>query len=509
MRAYRAAPAAAAALAPALPLVALAARTRARALLAGLRLAPAGARRRRRASPRSPRAAGHAAAGCAGLAKAAGDLRRHRRRRRRLRRHRRRCRRRSALGARARRQPHARAAARGGTPIAAARRRVDYEPAPGPRGTAAAGNGEAATAEAAGGTGSQSRTERRGDRIRTAAAAGTRAPLDQRPGQLRPSGSRRRGVRPVSGEASGSAKRCTRWWSSWRRRIGSRSPARASASARPPQPSNLRVDGGEESWHADNAVRLCAGPTRRVVGRATTACSTAGGAVAGRRSTRPSAGQRRRSSRSACRRSPASTRPKSGSRTRRAAEGPPADREAALRRRAGPEVAPIPRGSSWIGRTAFPYALRSRPPGRPAAALRHPRLRGLGRRAPGGGPLRADAVCADAETDLPGGIGDDTLAIGALPEGTATCQRRRGLGRGRRPPRRPATPCCASTRPTRSTWLRACRAAGRAGAGDADRQRQRRRLGNGAERTARGPSRRSASTAAPPRSPRAMRSRPR
>jgi hypothetical protein len=77
---------------------------------------------------------------------------------------------------------------------------------------------------------------------------------------------------------------------------------------------------------------------------------------------------------------------------------------------------PVP---AWIGRTAFPLRVRlGHPPGPPP-------LSGFGGYAvaitasPGGAPCAAADRCTDAETTLRGGVGDDELEIGALPEGTS------------------------------------------------------------------------------------------
>ncbi len=80
------------------------------------------------------------------------------------------------------------------------------------------------------------------------------------------------------------------------------------------------------------------------------------------------------------------------------------------------EPEPVP---GWIGRTAFPLRVRlGHPPG-PAP------MSGIGGYAvaidakPGGAPCAAADRCSDAETTLRGGVGDDELAIPALPEGTS------------------------------------------------------------------------------------------
>jgi hypothetical protein len=73
---------------------------------------------------------------------------------------------------------------------------------------------------------------------------------------------------------------------------------------------------------------------------------------------------------------------------------------------------------SWIGRTAFPLRVRL---GHPANPLPMSGIRGYAvaiDRAPDGAPCAAADRCSDTETTLRGGIGDDELTIPALPEGT-------------------------------------------------------------------------------------------
>lgn len=77
------------------------------------------------------------------------------------------------------------------------------------------------------------------------------------------------------------------------------------------------------------------------------------------------------------------------------------------------EPAPAP---GWIGRTAFPYGVRLGHPAEPppvsgirgyAVAIDHDQT---------GRPC-ATAICTNAEIDLSGGVNDDRIAIGELPEG--------------------------------------------------------------------------------------------
>ncbi len=74
---------------------------------------------------------------------------------------------------------------------------------------------------------------------------------------------------------------------------------------------------------------------------------------------------------------------------------------------------------SWVGRTAFPLRVRLGHPSGP------PPLSGIRGYAvaidatPGGSACAVADRCSDAETTLRGGIEDDELKIGALPEGTS------------------------------------------------------------------------------------------
>lgn len=82
------------------------------------------------------------------------------------------------------------------------------------------------------------------------------------------------------------------------------------------------------------------------------------------------------------------------------------------------DIAPLP-ASGWISRTGFPYALRiGHVDGEPPLSG----IRGYAisiDSAPSGDPCAAPTLCTDAETDLHGGPGDDTLSLAGLPEGTS------------------------------------------------------------------------------------------
>jgi hypothetical protein len=79
------------------------------------------------------------------------------------------------------------------------------------------------------------------------------------------------------------------------------------------------------------------------------------------------------------------------------------------------EPAAVP---SWIGRAAFPLRVRI---GHPAGPAPPAGIRGYAAvidTSPSGSPCTRADRCTDAETSLRGGVGDDELELGLLPEGT-------------------------------------------------------------------------------------------
>ncbi|HET8639793.1 MAG TPA: hypothetical protein VFL89_06045 [Solirubrobacterales bacterium] len=80
------------------------------------------------------------------------------------------------------------------------------------------------------------------------------------------------------------------------------------------------------------------------------------------------------------------------------------------------DIQPLPK-PGWIGRTDLPYALRV---SQPAAPLPVSGIHGYALavdRSPAGDPCARPDICADAETDLRGGLDDNALAVDELPEG--------------------------------------------------------------------------------------------
>jgi len=96
------------------------------------------------------------------------------------------------------------------------------------------------------------------------------------------------------------------------------------------------------------------------------------------------------------------------------ATGPPVAARLRFDDEAPGPVEPAP-ASGWIGRTAFPYPVRlSHPAGMPLSGIRGYAV-SVDRDA-AGLPCAA-RICADGELDLRGGVEDDELEIGELPEG--------------------------------------------------------------------------------------------
>jgi hypothetical protein len=84
--------------------------------------------------------------------------------------------------------------------------------------------------------------------------------------------------------------------------------------------------------------------------------------------------------------------------------------------RPGP-VSPRTTGA-WIGRNAFPLTLRlEHPASEPLSGIRGYAV--AIDPVPGREPCARSDLCSEAETDLPGGAGNDALTIAGLPEGTS------------------------------------------------------------------------------------------
>lgn len=188
-------------------------------------------------------------------------------------------------------------------------------------------------------------------------------------------------------------------------------PSTAAASGL--QPIDLRVDGGEEAWHAEPrfAIRWSNPPgtaavhyrlldptgetalTETRVGWAATAIDRVAvpptpGIYTGEVWLEDGAG----------------------------GEGPPASAKLRFDDGAPRDVAPV-EPERWLGRADFPFVLRIRHPGDPQPLAG---IRGYAisiDREPDGAPCEEAVACSEAETDLQGGAGADALELANLPEG--------------------------------------------------------------------------------------------
>ncbi len=190
------------------------------------------------------------------------------------------------------------------------------------------------------------------------------------------------------------------------------------AAAEPLQITNLRVEGGEASWHAENLFRLewdqVPGPPAYARAALYRTYDAEGNLVEGpiRVTGTPGAID------------PVEVPPVPGAYTvevwledSEGQAGPPAEATLRFDDAAPPPPAPeAPVG--WLA--AHQSAVLSI--GHPQAPLPLSGIRGYAISLDGSGgssPCTSPSQCELAEIDLPGGIGDDELVLGALPEGTA------------------------------------------------------------------------------------------
>ena len=480
LRAYRAAPAAAAALAPALPLrrsllerahdalAELAARFgggRGDAALS--QVAGGGRRRRRRAG---------------GAGEGRGGLHRHRRRRRGLRRRPGWCRRRSSSTA-SDAAPRARAAGRapaGDAGEPRAQPAAEAAPAPKPQPEQPSIPSEAAPRADA--RRRPSRT-RRSEPEPVAAAPVEYAPPPPEPVAGTDS---RRSTAPAAAARPGSSAREARSW-----RLLLAAPAGALACARRRRSRRPRA---ARSTSASTAAKHLA--------RRATASGSTGTRSPGRPTVRPrrptgsatptgQPGRRLRPSRSPDNPidrldvppAPGAYTARSLARGRRRQRGPAGQRDAALRRRRPAPAAPLarrPAGSPATSRRGRRSRTR-----RAAAALGHPRLRGLGRPRQRQLALRQAGPLQRRRDRPAAAIDGDTLSLGTLPEGVDHRPRRRRLRLGRPLAGARAVALVASTPPPRPSRCTACRRAGATARCRLTALATRRALGDGGRRAAR------------------------
>jgi hypothetical protein len=195
--------------------------------------------------------------------------------------------------------------------------------------------------------------------------------------------------------------------------IASAMPASAGATAF--QPVDVRVDGGEESWHADPSFAVRWSNPAGLVAVHYRLLDPAGRQLGGDvRIGQPATALQHL------------TVPEvDGAYTVEiwledggGGEGPPVS--VALRFDGSPPgKVEAATALAWIGRTAFPLTLRLTHPGDP---LPISGIRGYAvsiDRELDGEPCEDRYLCGESETDLREGVGDDALEIGSLPEGTS------------------------------------------------------------------------------------------
>lgn len=191
------------------------------------------------------------------------------------------------------------------------------------------------------------------------------------------------------------------------------------AAAAPLPPLDLRVDGGEESWHADTRFVLrwsnpppsdgspVAAVHHRLLGPGgdTLAEGEIGWAATSIQPLKVPA-------------IPAAYRAEVWLEDASQNEGPPAVATLRFDNAAPGRVDPQP-VPGWISRNGLPILLRL---GRPAGPEPLSGIRGYAvsiDRAPDGSPCADPYACTEAETDLRGGAGEDGLPVEELPEGTS------------------------------------------------------------------------------------------
>lgn len=192
------------------------------------------------------------------------------------------------------------------------------------------------------------------------------------------------------------------------------------ASATPPAPENLRVAGGEETWHADNGFRIDFDYPSGLPPGAVTAVRylvrDGGGAVV--------VPQQQINWATAVIEdiivpdNPGIYKAEVWLVDSQGAEGPRAWGSLRFDNARPAELAPL-QLPAWLGRAALPYTIRF---GYPRNSLPASGIAGyavLLDSSPEGDPCAAASRCSPAETDLHEGLDGNALAIGGLAEGTA------------------------------------------------------------------------------------------
>jgi hypothetical protein len=185
------------------------------------------------------------------------------------------------------------------------------------------------------------------------------------------------------------------------------------------QPLELRVDGGEETWHAEPSFTLRWHNPQRTAGHAVANVHyrllEPSGQVALGETTTGWASTSIEHLRVPA--APGAYTAEVWLEDATGEEGPPATAKLRFDDARPGDVDPLP-PAGWIGRDDFPYTLRL---GHPAGTEPLSGIRGYAvaiDRGASGQPC-AGALCSEAETDLRGGIGADAFAIADLPEGTS------------------------------------------------------------------------------------------
>jgi hypothetical protein len=178
------------------------------------------------------------------------------------------------------------------------------------------------------------------------------------------------------------------------------------------QPIDLRVEGGEESWHPGRLFALSWSNPAGVAAVHYRLLSPGGGVLTGDATLPWAASAIDHLSVPAA---PGAYTAEVWLEDSHGAQGPPVS--AKLRfDDARPGAVEALASPTWIGRSAFPYTIHLTHPSGP---LPLSGLRGYAvstDSSPTGGPC-AGATCTSAETDLQGGIGVDSLSLAELPEG--------------------------------------------------------------------------------------------
>jgi hypothetical protein len=188
------------------------------------------------------------------------------------------------------------------------------------------------------------------------------------------------------------------------------------AGAAGPQPLDLSVDGGEESWHPQQSFALrWSNPPGSVAAVHYRVLNPSGQvAVAETRLDWAATAIQH-----------LSVPPTPGAYTAevwledgKGAVGSPATAKLRFDNGVPAQVGPAP-VPAWISRTAFPYTLRL---GHPAGAAPLSGIRGYAATIdglPAGGSCLSVGTCGAAEVELQGGVAEDSLTIAELPEGTS------------------------------------------------------------------------------------------